>query len=629
MDAAAEARRFLLEDTAQLNALDKRVVIKAQKIYKIQLEKIFSQCDILFSGLLFAEWISGILLAMLWSPRVWRGSVSDTHLHVYLALWLGLAIISLPMLLTIKKQGSVLTRHVIAISQMIMTSFIIHLSGGRIETHFLVFASLAFLSFYRDWRVLVSASIIVLIDHIFRGAYFPMSIYGVSSPQTWRFLEHGFWVFFGDIFFINWCLTTRKEMWEMSKKHALLENTNEIIESQVAARTAEAKAEKERFQILCAFAPVTIFETDQTGDWTYVGQRWSELSGLPPEAALGTGWQNLVHVEEKSVVLQSWAESIQQGISWECEFRIRDIDGQLKWVRGEAVQCRTDLESSAIFIGSIMDITDHKLSENTNRRAVLIAQKEDFLATLSHDLKNPIIGTNRILELILNGRMGPISRDLTTIMHKLKESNTSLLQMIQNLIAIYRYDTGAEYLNFEQVDLVQHARSAIAEITILANEKEVQLHFEADNSLDRKYSVVADENSLKRLFSNLLDNALKFTPSQGKITVTLSGTEHTLNVDVINTGSFIPEESRKRLFNRFYQGEEGKSYVPGTGLGLYICSQIVQAHHADISCVSVPENGGETRFRVSFETEKQTSSSNLEQLGVQSSTQHDKVHYGA
>ncbi len=629
MSAAGKAKNFMQEDTAQLNALDKRVVIKAQKIYKIQLEKIFGQCDILFSGLLFAEWISGVLLAMIWSPRVWKGSVSDTHLHVYLALWLGLAIISLPLFLTLKKQGSALTRHVIAISQMIMTAFIIHLSGGRIETHFLVFASLAFISFYRDWKVLVSASIVVLIDHVFRGAYFPMSIYGETSPQTWRFIEHGFWVFFGDIFFINWCLTTRKEMWEMSKKHALLENTNEIIESQVAARTAEAKAEKERFQILCAFAPVTIFETDQLGNWTYVGQRWSELTGLAPEAALQTGWQNLIHVEEKSGVLESWAKCIRKETNWECEFRIRDIDGHLKWVRGEAAPCRTDLKSEAIFIGSIMDISDHKLSENTNRRAVLIAQKEDFLATLSHDLKNPIIGTNRILELILNGRMGPISSDLTTIMHKLKESNNSLLQMIQNLIAIYRYDTGAEYLNFELVDLVHYARLAIADITLLANDKGVELSFEVDNSLEENYCVVADKNSLVRLFSNLLDNALKFTPSQGKITMALSGTEHTLHVEVINTGSFIPEESQKRLFNRFFQGEEGKRYVPGTGLGLYICSQIVQAHHADISCVSVPDNGGETRFRVSFETEKQTSSGSLEQLGVQPSTQHDKVHYSA
>jgi len=629
MDAADKAGRFLNEDTAQLNSLDKRVVIKAQKIFKSHLEKIYCQADVLFGGLLITEWIASILIAMLWTPKIWSGTISDIHLHVYLAVWLGLATISLPMFFIIRLPGKPITRHIVAVAQMIMTSFLIHLTGGKIETHFLVFATLAFLAFYRDWKVLVTGTTFVFLDHIFRGIYFPFSIYGETTPQTWRFLEHGFWITFGDIFFVNWCVTTRKEMWEMAKKHARLENTNQIIESEVAERTAEAKREKERFQILCSFAPVTIFETDSFGNWTFVGQRWSELTGLSPEAALSTGWQNLIHLEEKTEVLKSWAQSIRKGQNWEIEFRIRDIDGKLKWVRGEAVQCRPDADSLPIFIGFIMDISDHKMSESTNRRMVLIAQKEDFLATLSHDLKNPIIGTNRILELIINGKMGPVSRELMTILHKLKESNTSLLQMIQNLIAIYRYDTGADYLNFELVDLVHHMRNAMSDITLLATDKGVELCFEVDNSLEETYSVVADKNSLSRLFSNLLDNALKFTPSKGKITVVVSGSEHTLNVEVINTGSYIPEDSQNRLFNRFYQGEEGKSYVPGTGLGLYICSQIVRAHHASITCTSTPDNGGETRFRVSFETEKQTSSSSLEQLGVQSSTQHDKVHYSA
>ena len=140
----------------------------------------------------------------------------------------------------------------------------------------------------------------MFIYHIFRCIYFSCSVYGESTPQTWRFVEHGFWGTFGDLFFGNWCVTTRKEMWEMAKKHARMENTNEIIELQVTARTAEAKLEKERFHILCSFAPVTIFETNQFGNWTFVGQRWSELTGLSPEAALGNGWQNLIHIEEKS-----------------------------------------------------------------------------------------------------------------------------------------------------------------------------------------------------------------------------------------------------------------------------------------------------------------------------------------
>src|SRR5271156_1720628 len=76
----------------------------------------------------------------------------------------------------------------------------IHLSGGRIEAHFHIFGSLAFLAFYRDWRVLVTGSVVVVADHLLRGVFWPESIFGVNSPDLLRALEHGGWVVFEDIF---------------------------------------------------------------------------------------------------------------------------------------------------------------------------------------------------------------------------------------------------------------------------------------------------------------------------------------------------------------------------------------------------------------------------------------------
>ncbi|MBS2007802.1 MAG: histidine kinase, partial [Cyanobacteria bacterium SZAS TMP-1] len=81
-------------------------------------------------------------------------------------------------------------RHTVAIAQMLYSALFIHLTGGRIETHFHIFGSLAFLSFYRDWRVLITASLVVVADHILRGLYFPMSIYGVNAIEPLRWLEH-------------------------------------------------------------------------------------------------------------------------------------------------------------------------------------------------------------------------------------------------------------------------------------------------------------------------------------------------------------------------------------------------------------------------------------------------------
>src|SRR5205807_426316 len=108
--------------------------------------------DRMFCGLLLVEWVAGIIGALVVSPYAWEGKVHTVHLHVWVATLGGAGIIILPILLAIFRPGTKLTRHVIAASQMLVSALLIHLTGGRIETHFHVFGSLAFLAFYRDWR---------------------------------------------------------------------------------------------------------------------------------------------------------------------------------------------------------------------------------------------------------------------------------------------------------------------------------------------------------------------------------------------------------------------------------------------------------------------------------------------
>src|SRR5207244_4581084 len=108
--------------------------------------------------------------------------------------------------------GRVLTRHAIAVGQMLVSALFIHLTGGRIETHFHVFGSLAFLSFYRDWRILLTATIVVAADHLVRGLLWPESVYGILNPEWWRFLEHAFWVIFEDVVLVFACLRGVREM---------------------------------------------------------------------------------------------------------------------------------------------------------------------------------------------------------------------------------------------------------------------------------------------------------------------------------------------------------------------------------------------------------------------------------
>lgn len=193
-------------------------------------QRVYRRVDRLFAGLLVLEWLTGIVFALVISPLTWSGSEYSTHIHVWAALLLGAAIISLPVLLAVLRPGRVSTRHIVAIGQMLMSALFIHLTGGRIETHFHVFGSLAFLAFYRDWRVLITATTIVAGDHFLRGIYWPQSVYGVLTASPWRWLEHAAWVIFEDIFLIRSCLEAVGEAKDIARQQSQLEYGNHQLE---------------------------------------------------------------------------------------------------------------------------------------------------------------------------------------------------------------------------------------------------------------------------------------------------------------------------------------------------------------------------------------------------------------
>ena len=161
------------------------------------------RADQLFGALLAVQWVLTIGLAVILSPYTWAGPIPSVHNHVWAALGLG-GLFSLPPLVLIRlSPGRTLTRHVVAIGQMLMSALLIYLTHGRIETHFHVFGSLAFLAIYKDWRVLLTATTVVVADHFGRGLVAPQSVFGVDvlSPMA-RTLEHAGWVVFEVLFLI-------------------------------------------------------------------------------------------------------------------------------------------------------------------------------------------------------------------------------------------------------------------------------------------------------------------------------------------------------------------------------------------------------------------------------------------
>jgi len=218
---------------------------RATELVVQDLNRNYEQTSHLFTILMLVQWLAGIAAALWIAPYTWVGATSQVHLHVWLAVLLGGAITSLPVFLTLTRPREAFTRHTVAVCQMLMSSLLIHLTGGRIETHFHVFGSLAFLAYYRDWRVLVPATIVVAIDHAVRGIFFPQSVFGILAASPWRWVEHAGWVVFEDVILVKMCLQGVANTWELAKRQASIETITRGLEDKVRLRTKELEHAKE------------------------------------------------------------------------------------------------------------------------------------------------------------------------------------------------------------------------------------------------------------------------------------------------------------------------------------------------------------------------------------------------
>jgi two-component system sensor histidine kinase/response regulator len=198
--------------------------------------------DRMFAVLMLFQWSAAIAAVMWISPLAWAGRYSHFHIHGWAAIFLGGTITLFPVALAIWNSGEPITRYVIATGQMLMSGLLIHLCGGRIETHFHIFGSLAFLAFYRDWRVFVPATVVVAADHYLRGTFWPESIFGLPAVSHWRWMEHVAWVVFEDIFLIYACFEGVRAVKSIALQQAAMEDAKHSIEAQVEERTRELKA---------------------------------------------------------------------------------------------------------------------------------------------------------------------------------------------------------------------------------------------------------------------------------------------------------------------------------------------------------------------------------------------------
>jgi two-component system sensor histidine kinase HydH len=197
--------------------------------------------DRLFAGVFCFQWVAGIVFAVVLTPRSWSGDSSTLHPHLFAAILLGALLGGPPVYLTLTRPGHRANPWIVTTSQMLYSILLIHITGGRIETHFHIFGSLAFLAFYRDWRIMVYATAFTALDHFLRGIFLPQSVYGVLSSSPWRAVEHSAWVLFEDVFLIASIRHSVHAMRTISKTQVNLEHALENVERAVEERTSELR----------------------------------------------------------------------------------------------------------------------------------------------------------------------------------------------------------------------------------------------------------------------------------------------------------------------------------------------------------------------------------------------------
>jgi two-component system, sensor histidine kinase and response regulator len=221
------------------------------------------------------------------------------------------------------------------------------------------------------------------------------------------------------------------------------------------------------------------------------------------------------------------------------------------------------------------------------QREELLAQKEEFIARMTHDLQTPLVGANRMLELLCDDAFGELPAQVKANLQIINRSNQDLLQMVRNLVEAYTYDADAKQFSSIPIDLTRIITEVVSELTPIAVTKSLELvvNILARDLPDANFQVAGDRLELKRLITNLVGNSLKFT-DVGKISIQVMPATPdfpTVTIAICDTGHGIPESDFANLFERFRRGNHKRS---NSGLGLYLCKQIAEAHGGKISVVS-------------------------------------------
>jgi signal transduction histidine kinase len=586
-------------------------------IFRADLAHRYRETGRVFLWLFLAQWVFAIVLAVVLTPYSWSGGERVVHFHVKLAIGFGGFLNMLPLVLIQTRPTWWLTRHVVACVQMLWSAMFIAISGGRIETHFHVFVSLAFITLYRDWRVVVTATLTVVADHLARGLWWPDSVYGIASPEWWRFLEHAAWMAFEDIVLVLGCVRAARGMRHAAARAAQLEDATTAVEAMVDQRTRELRASLERSQALIDSTNASPFEYDPgSRKLLYLAPR-SDVAAEPFR-----GYR--LHRDDRVRVNGYISAFARNGKATGAP-----IDYRMSTKSGRIAHVRTFLstrDSDGSVRGVTLDMTQQKGLEFELQQAQKLESVGRLAAGVAHEINTPVQFVGDSIQFVRDG-----VSELTTIIdrhHAVIEARLAKAPDDELAAALTaEADADLPYLREHIPAAIDRALDGMKRVAVIVQSMKVFAHPDRKEmapaclnqaiqstltishnewkqiaDLETDYGdlplVTCHAGEINQAILNIVVNAAHAMHDvaghkrRGKLTVRTRCEHDAVVISIGDTGGGIPDHVRERMFDPFFTT---KPVGKGTGQGLAIAhSVIVDKHHGTLSCET--EVGAGTTF---------------------------------
>ncbi|HEY9731783.1 MAG TPA: ATP-binding protein [Drouetiella sp.] len=327
------------------------------------------------------------------------------------------------------------------------------------------------------------------------------------------------------------------------------------------------------------------------GKVVFINETFTEISGYTADEIIGRS------------VMPLFAPSIEQSAMLDVAEK-----AEMPHVRKDGTRISVDVNSFPVvdeggsvthWVWMFRDATGRKDSEETQRQILLMKQREDFAAVLAHDLKTPVIGTNRLLGILLSEALGPLTQEQRDLLMLMQKDTENSLQKIQNVLEIFRFNVAKNELNLLPLDLVPLVKDCIEKQKARQSSCDMNFVLDSPTSLP---GVIADETAVKKILTNILDNAQKFSPPKSTINVKVIGNKDHVELSVQDSGPGIAKDLQPNLFDRVWLGGPKTQYTANTGLGLYVCKQLITAHDGTIECSS--ETGPDSKTVITITLKK-------------------------